>query len=129
MSVQPCPRFTPSSFQPSTLTPSLSLGTTPTLGTATVSEAFIHPQVPWAQGCCREAWAGPGRPSGSFIPSSLTAARLGWEYSSKEAVTTTGRPDPRRMPRGSVGLRGRWKGMCPQCICRTPQNPKDVRGT
>lgn len=46
VSVQPCPRFTPSSFQPSILTPSLSSGTTPTLGTATVLEAFIHPQVP-----------------------------------------------------------------------------------
>ena len=45
MSVQPCPRFTSSSFQPSIFTPSLSSGTTPTLGTATISEAFIHPRV------------------------------------------------------------------------------------
>lgn len=62
MSVQPCPCFTPSSFQPSILTPSLSSGTTPTLGTATVSEAFIHPRVHQAQGCCREAWVGTWRP-------------------------------------------------------------------
>lgn len=101
----------------------LHLHTLPVLGHNTHSGHCHHlrrlhpPPSSLSPGLLQGGVGGDVEASGSFIPSSSSAARPGWEYSSREAVTTTGRPAPSQMPRGSVGLQGRRKGTCPQCIC------------